>query len=298
MELRVLYYFLKTAELKSITKAAQALHLSQPTLSVQLKNLEEELHQTLLIRNARGTKKVELTEDGKLLQQRAEEIFQIVDKIHLEMKHEKDEIKGEISICAGESVNFKYIAKAMAKTNELYPNITFKLSSGNLEDVLYRIEKGTADCGFIFGVADHSVFNERSLKKEDIQGVLVRKDHPLASLEFVRPEDLISYPLILSSQEETDGWPILTRFNKALEDLNIVCFYSLFYNAYWLVKEGLGCAVLLKDLVEESKDCVFVPLKPEVTGLPKFIWKKERYQSAAFKEFLKILLEILEKENV
>ena len=155
MELRVLHYFLAVAREQSISAAAQSLHLTQPTLSTQLKALEEELGKQLLVRGTKGSRKVTLTEEGMILRKRAEEILTLVNKAEEEIAHSDDTVVGTVSIGAGETDIVRYFAKAARTLQKRYPDIRYQISSGNAEYVLEYLDKGLIDFGLVFGEVDH-----------------------------------------------------------------------------------------------------------------------------------------------
>ena len=201
MELRVLQYFLAIAREQSIIRAAESLHLSQPTLSTQIKNLEEELGKQLLIRGTKGSRKVILTEEGMILKKRAEEILDLVKKTEKEVTLSNDIIMGDIYIGTGETDGIRLITRAAKRLQDTYPGVRYHISSGNAAYVMERLDKGLYDFGIVFGPVDLTKYNALKMPVTDIWGVLMMKDSPLASKEIIGPEDLWEKPLILSQQE-------------------------------------------------------------------------------------------------
>ena len=198
MEFRVLQYFLAIAREESISSAAEYLHISQPTLSRQIKDLEEELGTVLF---ERGSRKITLTDDGMLLRKRAEEIVGLVNKTESEIISGKTSLNGDVYIGCGETEGMSYIAKAIKKVQDIHPDITFHLHSGNAEDIIERLEKGLIDFGVLIGTYDVSKYNSLKFPIKDISGVLMRKDSSLANLDTITIKDLIGLPLIVSAQE-------------------------------------------------------------------------------------------------
>ena len=209
MELRVLNYFLAIAREQSIVHAAESLHLSQPTLSTQIKNLEKELGKQLFIRGTKGTRKVILTEEGMILRKRAEEILDLVKRTENEITLNDDIIVGDVYIGTGETDGVRMMAKAARMLQKHYPGIHYHISSGNASHVMERLDKGLIDFGIIFGNVDLTKYNTLDTSYSDQWGVLMRKDSVLAEKEAISPKDLKDKPLILSQQESKGG--ILTQ---------------------------------------------------------------------------------------
>ena len=190
MEIRVLEYFLAVAREQNITAAAEALHISQPALSRQLKNLEEELGKQLLIRGVKGSRKVLLTEEGMILRKRAEEILSLVQKTEKEITLSDEAIAGNVFIGAGETEAVRLFAKTAMSLRQKYPDIRYNISSGNAEHVLEYLDKGLIDFGLLFVEVDPQKYEWMPVPARDIWGVLMRKDAPLAGKEYISPEDL------------------------------------------------------------------------------------------------------------
>ena len=286
MEIRVLRYFLEVAREGNITRSAAYLHISQPTLSRQLKELEEELGKKLFVRSNYSVK---LTEEGMLLRKRAEDILDMVDKTTEEFKA-LDEINGgDIRIGCAESDGIKYVARAAKKLHRRYPNIRYHIYSSGTEAVNERLDRGLLDFAVIVQEVDLSRYNYLRLPVQDAWGVLMRKDDPLAQRDTIQAGDLRNLPLICSRQaleEEMVKW-----FGDELEKLNIVATYDLMYNASILTREGLGYTIGFQNLVDTGADselCVR-PLEPPLASPMYLIWKK--YQ--VFTPVASLLLEEL-----
>ena len=197
MDIRVLQYFLAVAREESITKAAEALRMTQPPLSRQLKDLEEELGKQLLIR---GSKKVTLTEDGMLLRKRAEELVDLMEKTKAELASSSENINGDIYIGCGETESISFLAQAAQDLQQKHPLIHYHIYSGDEERVMERLDKGLIDFGLLVGATDISKYDYITLPQKDLWGVLMRKDSPLAEKETICAEDLWDKPLIVSHQ--------------------------------------------------------------------------------------------------
>lgn len=197
MEIRVLRYFITVAREETITGAASALHMTQPTLSRQIRELEKELGRKLL---ERGTHKVTLTKEGLLLRKRAEEIISLVDKTEGEFRSMGGAVEGDVYIGGGETRGLHLIAEAAKELQKDYPGIHYHLYSGNAQDVTERLDKGLLDFGLLIQPFDVSGYESLAIPETETWGVVMRKDSPLAELETVRKEDLLDKPLIVSRQ--------------------------------------------------------------------------------------------------
>lgn len=287
MELRVLQYFLAIAREQSIVRAAESLHLSQPTLSTQIKKMEEELGKQLLIRGTKGSRKVTLTEEGMILRKRAEEILNLVQKAEKEIALSDQVVMGDVYIGTGETDAIRLIAKTARSLYETYPGIHYHIASGNAEFVLEQLEKGLIDFGIIFGAVDQTKYHSIELPYKDSWGVLMRQDSPLAEKTSITPEDLWDKPLILSQQE--NGNKELTEwFRRDLSELEIVATYNLLFNASLMVEEGLGYAIGFDKIINtsgNSKLC-FRPLSPKREAGMSIVWKKYQIFSKACEKFM------------
>lgn len=291
MELRVLQYFLAVAREQNISAAAESLHLSQPTLSTQLKAMEQELGKQLLIRGGNGSRKVTLTEEGMILRKRAEEILELVKKTTDEITYSDTAIAGDIYIGAGETDGIRLFARAAKHLQGKYPDIHFHISSGNALFVLEQLDKGLIDFGLVYGSVDRTKYHSIEMPVKDVFGVLMRRDSPLAEKECITPEDLTKLPLIVSRQEERDGWPLLAQIDPDISRLNIAATYTLIFNASLMVEEGLGYAICFDRLINttgNSRLC-FRPLEPQFDTTANVIWKKYQLLSKAADKFLDYL---------
>ena len=290
MELRVLRYFLAVAREQSIVRAAQSLHLSQPTLSTQLKALEQELGKQLLIRGGKGTRKVTLTQEGMILRKRAEEILSLVHKAEREISLSDEAIIGDVYIGAGETDGVRYLARAARELYQLYPGIQYHISSGNAEFVTEQLDKGLLDFGMVFGSVDPTKYHALSMPFQDVWGVLMRQDAPLAVQKAIRPQDLLDKPLILPSQAQSMA-TLADWFRREPSELEVVATYNLMFNASLLVEEGLGYTIGLDNIIHTgTQDSLcFRPLSPERTAQMHLIWKKYQVFSKASEKFLEVI---------
>lgn len=297
MELRVLQYFLAIAREQSIVRAAESLHLSQPTLSTQIKNMEEELGKQLLIRGTKGSRKVTLTEEGMILRKRAEEILDLVQKTENEVTCTNNIVMGDIYIGTGETDGIRILAKAAKSLQVSCPGIHNHISSGNSTFVMERLDKGLLDFGIVFGRVDLTKYNALKIPVKDVWGVLMRNDSSLASKEAVSPEDLWDKPLIISQQENKGG--MLTQWLKRqTTELNIVATYNLLFNASLLVDEGLGYAIGFDKIINTTgnSSLCFRPLIPRLEEEMSMIWKKYQIFSKPAEKFIGVLQEQLNSD--
>ena len=284
MELRVLRYFLAVAREGSVTHAAQRLHISQPTLSKQLKDLEGQLGKKLFVRSSFS---VRLTEEGMLLRKRAEEILDMVDKTEEEFKALGEVSGGDIHIGAAESDGIKHLARRIEAVQARYPRIRVHLYSGDRSDLAQRLEQGLLDFAVLVESGDLSKYNYLPLPGGDAWGVILRRDHLLAEKEAFAPEDLLDVPLICPRQglqKELSDW-----FQERVDRLNIAATCNLAYNGGVLAREGLGCLLSFDKLVDTGPDSplCFRPLTPPLRSRLFLVWKKY----AMFSPAAEVLLE-------
>ncbi len=288
MEFRVLQYFLAIAREESISRAAESLHLSQPTLSRQLKDMEEELGKQLVIR---GSHRVSLTEEGMLLRKRAEEIVELMRRTENEIAFADGDIAGEVCFAVAETDGIRLLAKVIETMKEECPLVTYQFSSGNAAYVKERLDKGLADFGLIYGAPDPSKYESLPVPISDQWGVLMRQDSPLAKKKAIKPEDLVGVPLILSHQENAKSL-LSNWFGEELwGKVNIIATYNLALNASILASEGVGYALCFDKLFNvtgESNLC-FRPLKPSIRSKAVLIWKKYQLLGKAQQKFLELL---------
>lgn len=281
MDIRVLEYYLIVAREESITKAAAILHVTQPTLSRQLMQLEEELQVKLFNRTSHS---VVLTEDGLLFKRRAQEIVALSEKTKRDFIRGNRELSGEIGIGCGEFRSIQIIAQIMKEFKKEHPFVTFQIYSGNSSNIKERIESGILDIGVILDYVDIRKYEYVRIPLSEEWGVLVREDSPLAAMEYVTPEDIRELPLIISERSMRDN-ELADWIGKKYKDLNIVSTYNLMYNAAIMVANGMGVAGCIK-LDCRYEGTRFVPARPSVKNNSVFAWKKALSQSQAVSSFI------------
>lgn len=283
MELRVLQYFLAVTREQSISGAAESLHLSQPTLSRQLKDMEDELGKQLLIR---GNRKISLTDEGMILRKRAEEIMDLVRKTEHEIALTDDIITGEIHIGAGETEGVHYLTQAARLLQKEYPGIRYHIASGDTADISEQLDKGLLDFGLLFDPIDKSRYDFIPLPIQDVWGVLMRRDSELAEKEAVTPSDLLDKPLIVNRNLKENDL-ISSWLKKSPSELHIVATYNLLYNASLMVKDGLGYALALDKIINTAdSELCFRPLTPALHDGMNIVWKKYQVFSKPAEKFL------------
>ncbi len=284
MELRVLQYFLAVTREQSISGAAESLHLSQPTLSRQLKELEAELGKQLFIR---GTRRISLTEEGMILRKRAEEVMDLIHKAEQEISVTDNHISGDVFIGAGETDGVRLLARAARQLQKDYPDISYHISSGDNTDVLESLDKGLIDFGLIFSTVDTSKYEYMTFPVTDSFGILMRKDSPLALRDFLTPEDLHDKPLIFN-RSTRDGDLIMSWLKKSRSEIDVAATYNLLFNASLMVEEGLGYAFALDKIIHVTEDSglLFKPLSPAIHANMNLIWKKYQFFSKPAQKFL------------
>lgn len=284
-------YFLAVTREQSITGAADALHLSQPTLSRQLHDLEEELGKQLFIR---GKRQITLTEEGMLLRKRAQEILELVQKAEDEISLSAEVIAGDITVGAGETDGMRLLAKAMRTLQEEYPLIRFHIVSGDRVNVAEELDRGLLDFGLLFGQVDVTKYEAVPLPYQDTWGVLMRKDAPLAKKEAITAEDLLGQPLLVSRQALQHN-DFRSFFGSMYSKLNIVGTFNLIFNGSLMVDEDIGYALSLDKLINVTgnSNLCFRPLTPTVKSTPYLVWKKYQVFTKAAAKFLQTLQETI-----
>ena len=278
MEIRVLRYFLEVAREESITHAAVRLHISQPTLSKQMKDLETELGQKLFVRTNYS---IRLTDAGMLLRKRAEDLLRMSDRITEEFRTLSADEGGDIHIGCAESDGMRCLARCLRDVQTRHPRVRCHLYSGNTEDLAGRLDSGILDFAVIVQDVDLTKYNYLELPYADTWGVIMRKDSPLAGQEAVRMEDLLELPLICSRQGMKADYPKF--FREKVDALHVVATFNLIYNAAVLVREGLGYALSFDKLADTGTDSelCFRPLSPSLTSRMYVVWKKYQLFSPA-----------------
>lgn len=288
IETRLLNYFLAIAREENITKAANTLHISQPALSKQMTDLEEQLGTKLFIR---GNKNTKLTEDGALFRSRAQEIINLIEKTESDISTGTTDISGEIYLGCGESHVMDYIVGIFETLHKEYPDIHFHIYSGNAESVLERLDKGLLDAGLLLGSMNNEKYDLKDLGLYDRFGLLMTHSCPLSKKEYITYEDLQNLSILMPQQSIASS-NSLDEFVQTLfqmkHTINIVGTYNLLYNAIFMVEHNIGSAICIEGLVDTDSrnNLVFKPLYPEVRLNSYIVTKKYQSFSKAMKIFL------------
>ncbi len=290
MDIRILRYFLAVAEKENITRAAEFLHIAQPSLSKQLIDLENELGKKLFIR---GKRKITLTDEGILLRKRAEEIVSLLEKTERELAADSDQVSGEVAIGGGQS---KLVVQAASQTVENYPEIHFYWYSGDAEEVMEKLEHGTLDFGVLLEPIDILKYESLPLPTKEHWGLLMRRDSPLAQNSTIEKTDIEHAPLIVPHraglQRKLAKW-----FGTEPERLNITATFNLIYSTpSLLVENQLGYAVTRDCLIhiEENSHLCFRPFFPTMETNAAIVWKRHQPLSKAAAKFIEVLNRCIE----
>ena len=285
MELRVLQYFLAIAREQSISGAAEFLHISQPTLSRQIRDMEEELGKQLFIR---GNRRISLTEEGMILRKRAEEILGLVKKTEDEIAFSDDISEGDVYIGAGETHAVHLLAEGASQLQLQYPGIRYHIASGDTTDVLEELDRGLIDFGLLFDSVDKSKYECLQLPHQDIYGILMRRDCALAKKEVITPEDLWELPLICNRNSTHNENDLFKWLKKDITEINIIATYNLLYNASIMVEAGIGYAFALDNIINTTgtSPLCFRPLSPRLDAHMFLVWKKYQVFSKAAEKYL------------
>lgn len=283
MDIRIMEYYLAVTREGNISAAAQSLHVSQPALSRQIKDLEEELGVTLF---ERGSRKIKLTEEGMILRRRAEEMVRLMQITESEISQAHNAMSGEIHIGAGESLAFHHLSKIAGDIHKSYPEIRFSITSGDTEDLMDQLNNGLIDVALIFTDYDRSQYQGIHLPIKDNLGLMVRKDDPLSSRKKIPVSELKTLPLIIPRAAAG-----LITSDPELADIHIVAVYNLIYNASLFVEDGVGYAIGFDGLLNTTGDSAlkFIPLSIQITQPGSVIWKKYEVFSPAVNLFLEQL---------
>lgn len=272
MELRVLNYFLAIAREENFTKAARQLHITQPTLSRQIADLEQELGVKLFIRSNHN---IVLTEDGMILKRRAQEILSLADKTKRDFLQKDEALSGTISIGSGEFRSTEYLAKIIAAFRKKYPNVTYEIYSGNAGNIRDYIERGFLDIGLMSEPVDMRKYNFVNMPVKEQWGAFVQKDSPLSEKDCIRPEDLAKMSIVTATGDFNQS-----RIGKWLGDykdqVEIAATANLPYNEAVLAKENIG-VMLSINLNCTYENLRFIPLQPVLDVSTVLAWKRNRY---------------------
>ena len=288
MELCVLEYFLTVVREENISRAAEVLHVTQPTLSRQIKDLEEELHTTLFIRG----KRLILTDSGMMLRRRAEEVVTLMHKIDIEFQ-EQEELSGVISIGSGGLTASKILPELIGHFRERYPLVSFEIITGNADHIKEKLEHGILDFGFLLEPVEIEKFDYLRMPVKEKWGILLPANHPLAEEKAVTRKQLKELPLIVTSrtalQREIGEW-----LRDSISELDIVGTHNLINNAVPLVERGIACVLTIEGAVDmlDPARFAFRPLMPELSMTSVFAWKKLSPYSGASGKFLEYIKSI------
>ena len=279
MELRTLRYFLAAAQEENITKAADILHVTQPTLSRQMMDLERELGVTLMLRGKNG---LTLTDDGIFFRQQAQEIVELADRLEKSFVERQNNISGMVVIGASETVGSQTLARLIKEFSGKYPAVQFTLYNETVDNIKDRLDKGLVDIGLLLEPVDVTKFDYVRLSQQDTWGLLVRDDHPLTKKESLTADDVAPYPLILPLRDNIRV-EILHWLGRDEKELTIPLFYTLLSNAALMVAEGLGCAFCMDGALAIRSDprLRFIPLEPRRVKHSVLVWKKNKIFSPA-----------------
>ena len=286
MEIRELRYFLAVAREGNITRAAESLHIAQPSLSKQLMELEKKLGKQLLVR---GKRKITLTEEGVLLRKRAEEIVELVEKTEHEISYDPEETMGDIYIGGSSSES---VLSAAAELRKNYPGIRFHFYSGDAMDVAERLDHGSLDFAVMLEPVDNIKYDFLSLPDRSEWGILMKKNDPLADKNCITEDDIKKMPLIMHQriglQNEIAHWA-----GTDLESLTIAATYNVVHGSpVCFVRQGLGYFLTTRDLLAPTLDpeVCFLPLEPKLPTQLALVWKKYAVFSNAAKVFYESFL--------
>lgn len=291
MELRTLRYFLAVAREQNMTEAANVLHVTQPTLSRQIADLERELGCRLFNRTNRSTT---LTADGMRLRQRADEILSLVEQTEGELSTTGTELSGSIRIGAGETQAMRAVTDVFAQLRRENPKVSIELFSGNADAVEERLERGLLDFGVFIEPVRLEKHEWMRLPARDTMGVVVSQRGPWGALECATPGDIAQMPLLASSRTSQRSFDLAAWSNGSLtrDKLHVVGTFDLIGNAAHLAETGTACLLGIDHLLQlQNERLKFLPLEPRVEVGSVIAWKRYRIFSRACEEFLNRLRE-------
>ena len=286
MDIRAMENYLAVVRAGNISGAAEALHVSQPALSRQMKDLEDELGTTLF---ERGSRRIRLTDEGMILKRRAEEMIRLMQMTEREIYQAHSKVTGDVRIGSGESQSFHHLSRAAAALHEDYPGITIHVTDGDTQDLMDHLVSGLLDIALIYSGFDRSQFNYVGLPEREQMGVLMRKDDPLAAKDVIFPADLQSADLIVSRASA----PLFSS-DPTLSEFSIAATYNLIFNASLMVEDGRGYLIGFSGLINENEESVltFRPLAHTLYQQGYIIWKKDQTYTPA----VNLYLDYLKKE--
>ena len=281
-ELRVLKYFLTVAQEENISHAADILHVTQPTLSRQLADLEYELGVKLF---RRGNRRITLTESGLLLRRRAEEVLTLIDKIEQEVREPSGPVDGTVSIGSAEAAATEVLPPLLQDFSEKYPQVRYELFTGNADIIKERIDKGLLDIGLLTEPVELSRYEFLRLKERDRWGIITYEHSPLAEKSEVTIDDLKGLPLMLPRRAEVQK-NLAHWFGEQADNLQVFATYNLIGNATQLVSQCLCHAFALECAVTRYNSICFRPLAPDLITSSVLVWKRHQPSSEAVRRFI------------
>lgn len=286
MEYRILKYFLTVAREENITRAAEILHISQPALSRQLMQLEEELGVPLL---RHGRHSTTITEEGMLLRRRAQEIIALTEKTEQEFRTDTEEIGGVIAIGSGEANTMRTLAGIMRSFSELYPKVKYDIYSNDADNVKERLERGMLDIGILLGTTDISKYDSIKMPGKERWGAMVSAQSPLAKKAYIEKEDFAGINVFFAKRGVSQG--VADWFGEYYDKINIYATYNLLYNAATLVDCGLGAALCIEGAASlyKNPNVVFKPFYPELSTASVLVWKGHQPMSRAVAKFIEFI---------
>lgn len=284
MEIRVLRYFLAVVREESITKASEMLHITQPTLSRQLSQMEEEIGVKLF---DRGTRKIKLTNEGILLRRRAEEILQLVDKTERELVEQEEQVEGKVSIGCGEIASVRLLPELFRSFRGKYPGVSFDLFTATADLVKEQMDKGLLDIGLLLEPVDVEKYDFLRFDIKENWVVLMRPDDPLAERERITAKELALLPLILPRRSAVRS-ELASWFGDYYNKLDVAFTSNLNTNGAIMVEDGLAYSIVVEGAVSlwDQKRVTFRPLSPALTATSVFAWKRGQPFSLAATKFI------------
>ncbi|NLC79512.1 MAG: LysR family transcriptional regulator [Ruminococcaceae bacterium] len=286
MDIRVLRYFLTVVREENISRAAEILFITQPTLSRQLQELEKELNTKLFIR---GKSKITLTESGMLLRRRAEELIELADKTEREFLFKEENISGTISVGCGETMAVKALSEFIAAFSKEYPEVRFEIYTGASDHIKEEIDRGLLDVGLLMEPIEIEKYEYIRLKQTERWGVVLRSDNPLCEKNAISVGDILDVPLILPRRLGTQG-VLRNWFGEDFNHLRIIATGNLIANSARLVMQGLGSAVTIEGAVDlyQNQQLCFRPLVPKLENNSVLVWKKYQPFGQAASKFIEL----------
>lgn len=293
MDIRVLKYFLEVVNQGNITRAAEVLHITQPTLSRQLMDLEEEVGATLFVR---GKRKIHLTDAGFLYQKRVKEMLRIMEKAEKELVCKAGELTGVLSIGCVESQAANFLMDQVEIFHKKYPLVQYEFYNAFSDDIKSKLDSDELDIGILIEPVEAAKYDYHRLPIEEKWGILVSKEHKLANEEYITVDQIVGEPLTLTSRNIViNDFEAMIGADK--DSLNVVVTRNLLTNTLPLVKKGMIIEIIIEGAltIRNDVDVRFIPFKPLKVSNHVLAWKKTRERSKLTKLFVdQLLTEIVE----